>query len=160
MLQIHCPREDESPDCFHRSLLMFTCLNCPDQFKVARCQLPLENGFYSKTNPSDNETMVLMEITKEKKGMVAPDEKSQQNLTQYQSDMEIQKKLDLKLYEERSFEKLSDSEFEVQVEGDKDQDLFVSNSAAVNSDSDSDSDNDLLDLADNKRYEDMYREHM
>ena len=47
ILQIYAP-VDEEPSAFHRSISIFSCSSCGDQFKAFRAQLPFDNIFYPK----------------------------------------------------------------------------------------------------------------
>ena len=47
ILQIYAP-VDEEPSAFHRTISIFFCPSCGDQFKAFRAQLPFDNLFYPK----------------------------------------------------------------------------------------------------------------
>lgn len=56
LLQIYAPIESD-PNCFHRQVLVFMCLNVAcHQFKVFRCQLPRHNEFFPSEAPVESQT--------------------------------------------------------------------------------------------------------
>eukprot|EP00392_Amoebophrya_sp_AT5.2_P001457 g1459.t1 len=139
LLQIYASREDVCATAFHRMLYVFTCGSCTDQFRAFRCQLPLHNGYYLTENPNDYDSVSAVMDAYNAAGLTG--------------SLAVAKRKGSGSFAREPTDLAFLSEYEIDAEA-------GSSSSEEISDDDEDEEVDLLNMLQDRRDKDLYREYL